>query len=43
MQNRKRDKWFERIIPIFAYFFLFLLYRIDLSSLFLKSEKNNIR
>ena len=34
MQNRKFDKWFEQIILVFAYFFLFLLYSIDLASLF---------
>jgi hypothetical protein len=38
MQNRKFDKWFEQIILVFAYFFLFLLYNIGLSSLFWKSE-----
>ncbi len=43
MQNRKFDKWFEQIILVFAYFFLFLLYSIDLASLFGKSEMNNIR
>ena len=43
MQNRKFDKWFEQIILVFAYFFLFLLYNIGLSSLFWKSEMNNIR
>ena len=40
MQNRKFDKWFEQIILVFAYFFLFLLYNIGLSSLFWKSEMN---
>ena len=43
MQNRKFDKWFEQIILVFAYFFGFLLYNIGLSSLFWKSEMNNIR
>ena len=38
MQNGKSDKWFERIILVFSYFFLFLLYNIGLSSLFWKSE-----
>ena len=28
-QNRKIDRWFERIILVFAYFFLFLLYSSD--------------
>ena len=30
MQNGKSDKWFERIILVFSYFFLFILYSIDL-------------
>ncbi|CAG9902319.1 hypothetical protein BOVA604_4745 [Bacteroides ovatus] len=34
MQNGKSDKWFERIILVFAYFFLFILYNIDLYVVF---------
>ena len=34
MQNGKSDKWFERIILVFSYFFLFILYSIDLYVVF---------
>lgn len=36
MQNGKSDKWFERIILVFSYFFLFILYSIDLYVVFCK-------
>ena len=39
MQNGKSDKWFERIILVFSYFFLFILYSIDLYVVFYKNKR----
>ena len=42
MQNGKSDKWFERIILVFSYFFLFILYSIDLYVVFMNWSWNMV-